>query len=210
MRPTVFLAALALALIPAAGWSQMRPQPRQSQPLPVAPAPGAELTEHLIMTPPQGWQIQGSNANQNSITKQLFPPGQTSETWNEMMVVQILADPHADPRDYVQRIVEASRTNCEASGPSPVSESLSNGYPVATLTVTCTKGRQTGLGGLVAVKAIRGSAALYIIQRIWRGQPFERNEIAPVPPAMLQEWAGFLHNVSACDTADPTRHPCPK
>ena len=126
------------------------------------------------------------------------------------MTVQVIADGHADPRDYIQRVVEASRSNCEASGPSPVSEAQTNGYPVATLTVTCTKGRQTGLGGLVAVKAIRGNSALYVIERVWRGQPFERNEIAPVPNDMLQEWAGFLRNVSVCDTADPARHPCPK
>lgn len=209
MRPTVLAAALALILVPALAQSQMRPQPRQQQ-LPVTPPSNGEVTERLIMTPPQGWQIHGSAAGQNSITKQMFPPGQSPEKWSEMMTVQVIADGHADPRDYIQRVVEASRNNCEASGPSPVSEAQTNGYPVATLTVTCTKGRQTGLGGLVAVKAIRGNAALYVIERIWRGQPFERNEIAPVPNDMLQEWAGFLRNVSACDNADPARHPCPK
>ena len=209
MRPTILLAALVLALIPATGWSQMRPQPRQQQ-IPTTPPPGAEVTERLIMTPPQGWQIHGSSANQNSIAKQLFPPGQTSESWNEMMSIQIIADPRADPREYIQNLVEASRASCEASGPSPVSEAQTNGYPVATMTVTCTKGRQTGLGGLVAIKAVRGVAALYVIERIWRGQPFERNEIAPVPGNMLQEWSSFLRNVSVCDTADPARHPCPK
>ena len=209
MRPTVLVAALALILVPALAQSQMRPQPRQQQ-LPTTPPSTGEVTERLIMTPPQGWQIHGSSAGQNTITKQLFPPGQSSEKWSEMMTVQVMADGRADPRDYIQKVVEASRANCEASGPSPVSEAQTNGYPVATLTVTCTKGRQTGLGGLVAVKAIRGGAALYVIERIWRGQPFERNEIAPVPNEMLQEWAGFLRNVSVCDTADPMRHPCPK
>ena len=208
MRPTtVLLAALALLAVPAAGWSQMRQPPRPQQP---QTAPGEVPTEQLVMTPPAGWTIQGSTANQNSIAKQLFPPDQTPESWNQMMVIQVLADPAADPRDYVQRVVQASQANCEATGPSPVSEAQSNGYPVAALTVTCTKGRQTGLGGLVAVKAIRGKAALYVIQRIWRGQPFDRNEMAPVPPEILKEWAGFLHNVSACDTADPAHHPCPK
>ncbi len=210
MRRFILLAAVALALIPAAGQSQMREPPRLPQPQRGAPAPGGEITERMIMTPPQGWQIHGSSSNQNSITKQLFPPGQNPESWSEMMAVQILADPKADPREYIQRIVEASRTNCEASGPSPVSETQTNGYPVATMTVTCTKGRKTGLGGLVAVKAIRGTAAMYVVQRIWRGQAFERNEIAPAPPDMLQEWASFLRNVSACDTADSARHPCPK
>lgn len=209
MRLIPVLAAMALVLIPTASWAQMRPQPRQQQTQPTPPTTG-EITERLVMTPPTGWQMAGSTASQNTISRQLLPPGQTTENWQEMMSIQIMVDPHADPREHIQRIVEASRTNCEASGPSPVTEAQTNGYPVATLTVTCTKGRQTGLGGLVAVKAIRGGAALYVIQRIWRGQPFERNEIAPVPPHMLQEWAGFLRNVSVCDSSDPVRHPCPK
>ncbi|TAN60860.1 MAG: hypothetical protein EPN20_13205, partial [Magnetospirillum sp.] len=142
MRPTILLAVLALVLVPAAGWSQMRPQPRPQQ-LPQQPPSNGEVTERLIMTPPPGWHIHGSSASQSSISRQLFPPGQTSETWSEMMSVQVMTDPRADPRDYIQRIVEASRSNCEASGPSPVTEALTNGYPVATMTVTCTKGRQT-------------------------------------------------------------------
>jgi len=209
MRLMTILAALALILVPALAHSQMRPQPRQQQ-IPGSPPGTGEVTERLIMTPPQGWQIHGSSANQNTITKQLFPPGQSSESWSEMMTVQIMADSKVDPRDYIQRVVEASRANCEASGPSSVSEAQTNGYTMATLTVTCTKGRQTGLGGLVAVKVVRGIAALYVIERIWRGQPFERNEIAPVPNDMLQEWASFLRNVSVCDMADSARHPCPK
>ncbi|RAU23066.1 hypothetical protein CU669_06150 [Paramagnetospirillum kuznetsovii] len=203
------LAVVAALLVPVTGWAQMRPQPRQQQ-APPPPSPSGEVTERLVMTPPVGWTIGGSSVSQNALTKQMFPPGQTAETWNEMMSIQIMADARADPREHIQRIVEASRTNCEASGPSPVTEAQTNGYPVATLTVTCTKGRQSGMGGLVAVKAIRGGSALYVIQRIWRGQPFERNEIAPVPSDMLQEWSAFLRNVSVCDSNDPTRHPCPK
>lgn len=208
MRLIPLLALAALVALPALAQAQMRPQPRQPQAPP--PAPGGEITERLILTPPTGWQTGGSSAGQNALTRQMFPPGQTAETWTEMMSIQVMIDPKADPREHIQRIVEASRTNCEASGPSPVAEAQTNGYPVATLTVTCTKGRKTGLGGLVAVKAIRGASALYVIQRIWRGQPFERNEVAPIPPEMLQEWSGFLRNVSVCDSNDPARHPCPK
>ena len=204
MRRIAILAVLVPLLVPATGWSQTRQQQ------PPAPPPGAEATEQLLMTPPPGWNIQGSGANRNSVTKQLFPPGQTSETWNEMMTIQVLADATAVPRDYIQRIIEASRNNCEASGPSPLNEALTNGYPVATLTVTCTKGRQTGLGGLVAAKVIRGKAALYVVQRIWRGTAFNRDEVPPIPKDMLQDWAAFLRGVSVCDTADPTHHPCPK
>jgi hypothetical protein len=203
------LVLIATLLVTGTALAQMRPQPKP-QTLPAQRAPGAEMTERLIMTPPQGWAVGGQSAGGVTVARQLFPPGQTSENWSEMLTVQIIADAKADPRDYVQRVVEASRTSCEASGPSPVTEAQTNNYPVATLTVTCTKGRQSGLGGLVAVKAIRGAEALYVVERIWRGKPFERNEAPALPQTMLQEWSGFLRNVSVCDSAAPDRHPCPK
>ncbi|OAN48105.1 hypothetical protein A6A04_04940 [Paramagnetospirillum marisnigri] len=202
MRPVLRLAVMtALAAFPLAAEAQMRPQPRQQQ--------TAETSEQLVMAPPQGWQVGGSAASQHSVTRQMFPPGQSADSWSEMLSIQVLADPKLSPRDHVQRVIEASQSNCEASGPSPVAEGQSNGYPVATMTVTCTKGRQSGLGGLVAVKAIRGSSAVYVVQRIWRGKPFERNEAAPVPTGMLQDWSAFLRNVSLCDLNDPAKHPCP-
>ncbi len=213
MRKLTLLVGVSLVLAASVAsisgaWAQMRQQSRPAQ-TPEA-SKGAELTERLLLLPPAGWQEGGTTRGGNAITTHLFPAGQNAEKWNEMLSIQVMGDSRADAREHIQRIIEASRTSCEASGPSPVTEGHSNGYPVSTLTVTCTKGRQSGLGGLVAVKAIRGAQALYVVQRIWRGQPFERNSAAPVPPEMLKEWSEFLRGVAVCDQADQQRHPCPK
>jgi len=202
--------AVALLVSSAAAWAQIRSQPARPTPPPTAAPPPGEMTERLLLVPPQGWKTAGSGGSKTTLTTQMFPGNESSDNWTEMLSVQVVADGRADPRDHIQRIVEASRTNCDASGPSPVTEGLTNGYPVATMTVTCTKGRVSGMGGLVAVKAIRGAQALYVIQRVWRGPAFERNEVAPVPEGMLKEWSSFLRAVSVCDIADSTRHPCPK
>lgn len=213
MRPFALLAApplalaLSLAALPAA--AQMRQQGRPAQAA-QSPAQGGELTEQLLLNPPSGWQEGGTTRAKNAITTHLFPPGQNAEKWNEMLSIQVMGDSGADAREHIQNIIEVSRNNCEASGPSPVTEGLANGYPVSTMTVTCTKGRQSGLGGLVAVKAIRGVQALYVVQRIWRGQPFDRNSPAPVSSEMLKEWSEFMRSVAVCDRADSQRHPCPK
>ena len=207
MRRTLVIAVLALCVTSGLAFAQMRQQPRpQAAQGPVA----GQITEKLLLNPPPGWQSAGTSSTKNSATTHLFPPGQTAEKWNEMLTIQVMGDSQADAREHIQRIVEASRTNCEASGLSPVTEGLSNGYPVSTMTVTCTKGRNSGLGGLVAVKAIRGAQALYVVERIWRGPAFERNEAAPVSPEMLQEWSAFLRAVAVCDDADQAHHPCPK
>ncbi|CAA7618494.1 conserved exported hypothetical protein [Candidatus Terasakiella magnetica] len=206
MRLLALASVLSLLAATPPAEAQMRPQPQPRQ----AVQPRAEHTERLVMTPPAGWQAAGNSSRQNALTTQLLPPGQTPENWTEMLAVQVVADSRASSRDYVQQIIEASRDNCEATGPSPVTEKQLNGYPAAAFTVSCTKGRQTGLGGLVMVIAIRGRESLYVIQRIWRGQPFGREETAPAPREMLQEWANFSRNVSLCDTVDTARHPCPK
>jgi hypothetical protein len=199
------VSVLAVAALLAAG-----PVSAQAQSQAAAPDDQAQPTERLVMSPPAGWQTGGSSSSKGAIATHMFPPGQTSETWTEMLTVQIIANPQAAPRAFVQRVVDASRSGCDAAGPSPVSEGQSNNYPVATLTVTCTRGHQSGKGGLVAVKAIRGRQALYVVERLWRGPAFARDDSAPIPAAVLQEWSGFLRNVSVCDSADPVRHPCPR
>jgi hypothetical protein len=212
MRLMTMLAALVLALAPGAASAQFHAGQRQ-QPQPTgaqAPQPPADHTERLVMVPPPGWQPQEVNGSDKALTTRLYPPGQNAEKWSEMLTVQVLADSRADAREYIQQVVEASRTNCEAAGPSPVTEKLLNGYPAAALTVSCTKGRQSGMGGLVLSVAIRGREALYVVQRVWRGQSFDRNEPVPVSQAMLQEWTVFSRGVSLCDMADAARHPCPK
>ena len=206
MRRILVLAALALVLASGLASAQMRQPPRQPAPA----TAGATITEKLLLNPPPGWTSVGTSSTKTSATTHLFPPGQNAEKWNEMLTIQVMSDSQADAREHIQRIVEASRSNCEASGLSPVTEGLSNGYPVSTMTVTCTKGRNSGLGGLVAVKAIRGAQALYVVERIWRGPAFERNEPVPAPPDMLQEWSAFLRAVAVCDDADSAKHPCPK
>ncbi|EPY02812.1 hypothetical protein [Magnetospirillum fulvum] len=169
-----------------------------------------EPTERLVMIPPEGWVGGGASSGRNTVSTHMFPPGQTSENWTEMLTIQVIADPRAEARAFVQRVVDASRAGCDASGPSPATEGMTNDYPVATLTVTCTRGHQSGKGGIVAVKAIRGKQALFVVERLWRGPAFARDDSPPIPKAMLLEWSTFLRSVSLCDQADPARHPCPR
>jgi hypothetical protein len=168
---------------------------------------GAEITERLLLTPPDGWKTGGSTTSRGVVVNHLFPPGQTSETWTEMLSIQIMGKPLPSPREVAQKVVETSRAGCEATSPSQIAEGKLNNYPVATLTITCTRGRQTGKGGMIAMKAIQGGAAVYVIERLWRGEPFAPGAQAPVPHEVLQDWALFLRAVSVCDPADST-HPC--
>jgi|GEM_PF-1182976 len=201
---------LAVALLLA---SAAAAQEAEETPPPATPegnsGGGAVMTERLLVSPPPGWKKGASTTSRTMVVNHLFPPGQTTETWSEMLTIQVIADPRTNARGVVNRVSEASRTGCDVSAPSPVSEGILNNYPVATMTVTCNRGHQSGKGGLVAVKAIRGQQALFVVERLWRGPAFGPNEAVPIPAETLQEWAAFLRNVTVCDEADPRHHPCP-
>jgi hypothetical protein len=165
--------------------------------------------ERLLMSPPAGWKpVVMQRGEKVSITR-LYPPNQDENNWSELVTVQIYPSSEQSPRTFIDGAIHYSRESCEAAGASAVTERTANGYPMATVSITCTKGTKSGMGGFVLIQAIRGKDALYVVQRQWRGQPFERNQNPPFPPGLLQDWARFSQQVSLCDTRD-NRYPCPQ
>lgn len=165
--------------------------------------------ERLVLNPPDNWQAVSVQRGEKVNITRLFPPGQNDKQWSEMVTLQIYNNSDKSPRSFIEDVVAYSRDNCEAAGPSPVTEAPTNGYPMARVAVSCSKGRASGHGGYVIVQAMRGREALYVVQRHWRGAPFDKNHPPAFPPEMLREWGAFLSSISLCDTRD-TRHPCPK
>jgi len=205
------LAAGALATLLTLSAAPVAAQEDEAaSPPPAGTAPGAAMTEKLLLAAPAGWRSGASSTSRSVVVTHLLPPGQTTETWTEMLTIQVIADPRTEARTVVNRVAEASRSGCDVAAPSPISEGMINNYPVATMTVTCNHGHQSGKGGLVAVKAIRGRQALFVVERLWRGPAFGADEPVPVPTEVLQAWALFLRNVTVCDEADPRHHPCPQ
>jgi predicted secreted Zn-dependent protease len=179
--------------------------------LAAAPAQAADHTpagERLLLAPPTGWQpVQLSRTDKMVVTR-LYPPGQDEKSWTEILTVQIYPKSGQTARQFADSIVQYTRDACEAAGPSAVNEKPVNGYPMASVSVTCSKGKASGQGGFVLVTAIQGKDALYAVQRQWRGAPFGPRDTPAFPPDMLRQWSAFIHNVSLCDTRD-SRHPCP-
>lgn len=189
MRLPLLLAAALLAALPA-----------EAQQAP----PG----ERLLMNAPAGWSALPLQKTEKASITRLFPPGENDKQWTQSITVQMYPGSEQPARGYVEGVIAYSRDNCEAAGPGPVSEAMSNGYPIASVTVTCTRGRASGLGGFVLVQAIRGRDALYVVQRQWRGPAFGKNQNPDFPPNMLKEWGDFAKTVGLCDTRSP-RNPCP-
>ncbi|MGE5502798.1 MAG: hypothetical protein ACM31L_00095 [Actinomycetota bacterium] len=195
MRPLALALTTLMLAAPAFAQSQAQPQPQPAG------------KERLLRAIPDGWQAKGTQKSPKGDTTMVFPPGQNSDKWSEMVIVQVVGDPQAAPDAYVNQVVEASRNNCEAIGPSPITEKSINGYPAAAMTVSCTKGRHSGMGGLVMVIAIRGREALYVVERLWQGPSFARNEAVPASQEMLKDWGAYTKSIYLCDIGDPG-HPC--
>lgn len=176
--------------------------------LAAVPAVADQIGERLLMNAPAGWSAIPLQKGEKMVISRLFPPGESDKQWTQAITVQMYPGSDQSPRSYVESIVAYSRDNCDAAGPGPVSEPLNNGYPSASVTITCTKGRTSGLGSFALIQAIRGRDALYVVQRQWRGPAFGKDQNPAFPPNMLKEWGEFARAVGLCDSRD-SRHPCP-
>ena len=164
--------------------------------------------ERLLMNAPAGWSTVPVQRGEKMVVSRLFPPGESDVQWSEAITVQAYPQSDQSARSFVEGIIAYSRDNCEAAGPGPVAETQNNGYPSATVTVTCTRGRTSGLGSFALIQAIRGRDALYVVQRQWRGPAFSKDQAPAFPPDMLKHWGEFARTVSLCDARNG-RHPCP-
>ncbi|HTH16801.1 MAG TPA: hypothetical protein VL974_09125 [Magnetospirillum sp.] len=187
MRMPLLAIAFLLAAVPQAGAQQ--------------------VGERLLMSTPQGWSSLPVHRGENMVISRLYPPGENDKQWTQAITVQAYMGSDQSARSFVEGIISYSRDTCQAAGPGPVTESQNNGYPAATVTVTCTRG-PSGMGGFVLVQAIRGRDALYVVQRQWRGPAFGKDQSPAFPPNMLKEWGEFAKTVGLCDNRDP-KHPCP-
>ncbi|MGE5514736.1 MAG: hypothetical protein ACM31D_02835 [Bacteroidota bacterium] len=164
--------------------------------------------ERLLMNAPAGWSAVPIQRGDKMVVTRLFPPGEGEKQWTQAITVQMYPGSDQSARSFVEGIIAYSRDNCEAAGPGPVTETQNNGYPTALVTVTCTKGRTSGLGSFALIQAIRGRDALYVVQRQWRGPAFGKDQNPAFPPNMLKDWGEFAKTVGLCDPRD-NKHGCP-
>lgn len=183
---------------------------QQQQPQPTAPAQPAlpATTERLTVMHPATWQPATSDRRGNVSITRYLPQGQTLENWQELLAVQTFSGlKNAMPDAFLDRVVQLSRENCEDPGAGPLSQQSVNNYPTALRVVACPKNRQ-GKGEVTAFLVVAGKDTVYVVQRAWRGQSYDKAAGLPVPKEMLTEWLAFMKSVSLCDLSDP-KHVCP-
>jgi hypothetical protein len=162
--------------------------------------------ENLLVAPIPGW-VQAYNAAGNGIRLlEYVPPGQNINAWSQMATLEIFyGRGGTKPGDLQQKIVQGFRENCDGLHVSDLGSGTSGGLPAARWLTYCSKFRPLGTGEISYSQAISGKDHFYLVQRSWRGAPFDLTKPLPIPDTLLKEWEAYLNQVSVCDSRDPKR-----
>jgi hypothetical protein len=155
--------------------------------------------ENLLVAQPEGFKV-GYQANKdNSAISEWVPEGQSVDAWTQMLTVQVYRGSKADPATFLQSIGKQWSDACPGSSGKGIFTGQTNGYVVSMLVLRCPKNLTTGKPETTAFRVIKGSDALYSVQRAFRSEPSDTE---------LDDVMHYLAKVSVCDTRAPD-HPCP-
>jgi hypothetical protein len=165
--------------------------------------------ENLLLPPLPGWAQAYAAAGNGIKLVEYVPPGENVDAWSQMATIQIFfGHGGTNPHDLKQRVIEGFRQNCEAMHVTDLGAGTSSSLPAARWVTYCSKVKQLGKGEITYFQAISGKDHFYLVQRSWRGAPFDISKPLPIPQNLLKEWETYLNQVSVCDSRDPKR-PCP-
>jgi hypothetical protein len=165
--------------------------------------------ENLLLPPLPGWAQAYSAAGNGIKLVEYVPPGENVDAWSQMATIEIFfGHGGTNPHDLEQRVSEGFRQNCEAMHVTDLGAGTSSSLPAARWVIYCSKVKQLGKGEITYFQAISGKDHFYLVQRSWRGAPFDISKPLPIPQNLLKEWETYLNQVSVCDSRDPKR-PCP-
>jgi hypothetical protein len=174
--------------------------------IPSALAFAALQGENLLVPPLAGWTQAYAAAGNGIRLVEYVPKGQTADTWSQMATIEIFFGRGGmNPRDLQQKVVEGVRENCQAMHVSDLGAGTSSSLPAARWVTYCGKWKQLPNGEITYFQAISGKDHFYLVQRSWRGAPFDITKPLPIPDSQLKEWEAYLNQVSVCDSRVPTR-----
>lgn len=196
--------SLGMSLMGILFWSCVLPSEAQAQP---ATERKPLAAERLVMPLfPAGWTEAVKEAGNIELVEYL-PVGQTPNTWQDKIVLQVYHDLNNLPLDAIQRRTQGqNRNRCTGVIEGPFQSGLNNGYPTAFWTLGCRYVNANGYGETQYTKAIQGETALYVLSRIWRTPAFGGDGPA-IDPANINDGVAFLTTSIVCvpNSAD---HPC--
>ncbi len=164
--------------------------------------------EHYIVALPPQWVVNGQTRNAKGAASNWVPRDQIGEDWRRLISLQIFTD-LADNAftTYFDGIIQRYRAICDDVFATAVEENRRNDFPVAFRILACTKSARNGLGEISLFHVVAGKQALYVVQGVYRVQPFGAQDF-PLAGEELQRGRQAVEFGVACQRGDPMRA-CP-
>lgn len=155
--------------------------------------------ENLLFAPPKEFKIGFQSNRDNHLMTEWVPATETVEDWTQMLTVQIYRGATVDAATFLQGIGKRYKGACAGTTAKGIFTGQINGYVVSMLLLKCPKNPGTDKPETTAFRVIKGSDALYSVQRAWRSIPTDQE---------LDDAMHGLTKVTVCDTRAAS-HPCP-
>ena len=164
---------------------------------------------------PPGWNAAGEIEGMPADFAAWLPRGQTGDDWREMIAAQLFADLGGrDPAAFLDQIAGSYERACDSISTTSIRPAQVNGLPSAFRAVACGRNSVSGFGEVVLFRVIAGQNALYMMERIYRTEPFGPGTI-PFDNDFLALGKESLELGLACqrtapDAAASNVSPCPE
>lgn len=169
-------------------------------------AHGAQASERLQVPQLAGWKVVASVNDPAGESTDLIPQAETAENWTRRITVQAFRGVPLSAPAFLEQVVQKTAEVCDGATAGPPSLGKVSGLEAGSRTVACGRYKGDGRGTFTLHYVIRGRDALYVVNRMWRGEPFNPGA-SPMAAAELQDWTAYVGAIEVCDTRDPGR-PC--
>lgn len=169
-------------------------------------AHGAGASERLQVPQLPGWKVVASVTDRTGESTDLIPEHETPETWTRRVTVQAFRGVPLTVPAFLEQVVQKTAQVCDGATAGPASLGAVSGLEAGTRSVACGRYKGDGRGAFTLHYVIRGREALYVVNRLWRGEPFTPS-VTPISADELQDWTAYVNAIEVCDTRDPAR-PC--
>jgi hypothetical protein len=168
-----------------------------------AAEPAGEALDPAV---PSGWTRVSHRDVGARHLDEYVPPGQDAERWSEMLsVIAIDGLRGFEPAEHVATMTKRYRLACESFRSDELVTAVSDGRRSAQSSFWCSQYRQQSTGEIKLVRYLEGDGRLYVIERVWRGAPFDFDR-PPLSPERLKDWRAQLGAARVCGPKET----CPK
>jgi hypothetical protein len=165
----------------------------------VMAAGNAWAAERLQVPESPGWKIVASVSDRAGEANELIPEAETEQNWTRRISIQAFRNVGLTVPEFLDQVARKVAEVCDGATAGPPSLGKVSGAEAGTRTVACGRYKGDGRGTFALYYAIRGKDALYVVTRMWRGEPFNPAQV-PISQAELAEWTDYVNALDLCDT----------